>query len=162
ELTVLTSKLEHPSLTSVLKTGTKLPSTQIVFTMVSVPHLFPVFMVTVYVPGSVKFKHKLSLPEIHKLESLEPKSLPKEPLVMLYPTEGDILHIMFGLISQEVPAPLFSSPKDRFSKHICVFTHATSGASNAASGAIDTYIGTTPTEEVLQGLDATMLAENEF
>jgi len=36
------------------------------------------------------------------------------------------------------------------------------GPVNWACGFAETYIGTTPTEEVLQGLVATMLAENEL
>ena len=43
-----------------------------------------------------------------------------------------------------------------------MFVQVKSGISNSAFGAIDTKIGTTPTEDVLHGLEATIIAEKEF
>lgn len=48
-------------------------STQIVFTIVSIPHLFPDFKVIVYVPGNEKIGHITLDPDNHKLGSESPK-----------------------------------------------------------------------------------------
>ena len=100
------------------------------------------------------------VPDSHKFESSDPKLLPRElPADKVYPVEGVILQIIDG---GEQVLLITWFPTDVFVKHTCVFVHAVAGIVKLACGFAETYIGTTPTEEVLQGLVATILAENEF
>lgn len=73
---------EHPELLFNVKDGLRGGSMQIVLTFVSKPHLFPVFIVIVYVPACEKIRHKVLDPVCQRLGSEELKSLPKLPLLI--------------------------------------------------------------------------------
>jgi hypothetical protein len=97
-LLVVTDSGVQPEFVFNMKLGTKGCSMQIVLVSISNPHLFPVLIVTVYIPAEVKFTHKLFEPDNHKLESADEKSFPNELLpTNVYPIEGDIDHTIPGL-----------------------------------------------------------------
>ena len=162
-LLALTVSGVQPALLLKENNGTKGASIQIVLVSVSNPHLFPVFIVIVYVPTCENDKHKAFEPDNQSPGSVEEKSFPKVPLFIVNPVPGDIDQIIFGLVVHGALLPLFSNaPILVLVIQTCVFTHAVTGSVKFATGGVETYIGTTPTEDVLQGLEATILAEKEF
>ena len=122
-----------------MKAGASGASMQICWVFVSKPHLFPVFIVMVYVPACEKLRHKVFDPVSHRLGSEELKSLPKLPLLIENPVDGEIDQIIFGLVLQLELLPLFSkAPVEELVMQTDVLTQPFVGNVKFAIGGVET------------------------
>ena len=87
----------------------------------------------------MKFIHKGLVPVVQMFGSVLPKSLPNDPLEIVYPMFGEIDQTNFGLVLQLVELPLFSNaPIDVLVIQICVFVHPLMGIVKLAIGGVET------------------------
>ena len=142
--------------------GTIGDSTQIVLTISAEAHVFPpTFNVIVYVPGTVNIGQIIVVPAVHDEGIDELLTLPKEPLFKVNPVAGEITHTIFGLLHEEFVG--IFPPVDVFVKQIWLFVQIIFwGTVKFTIGGDETRIGTTDPDDMSQGFDASIFAENEF
>ena len=113
----------------------------------------------------MKFNCKTAVPFVHKAGSLNPLSFPLVPLEIVHPVGGVTDHTCLPFVHEPVGEEGVAVPfTEVLVKVTTVFTQTVSfGAMvKEATGLRETYIGTILTDEVPQGFEATILAENEL